>query len=52
MMVWLDGKAKGLAVEVPLTHVIQACEDPVVISAAVLKAEGAQPVLLKAFDSQ
>jgi hypothetical protein len=52
MMVWLDGKAKGLAVEVPLTHVIQACEDPVVIPAAVLKAEGAQPVLLKAFDPQ
>ena len=52
MMVWLDTKGKGLAVEVPLEHVVQACEDAVVIPAAVLKAEGAQPALLKAFDSQ
>lgn len=52
MMVWLDAKGGGLAVQVPLPHVVQACEDPVVIPAAVLKADGAQPALLKAFNAK
>jgi hypothetical protein len=51
MMVWLDAKAGGLAVEVSLAHVVQACEEPVVIPAATLRAEGAQETLLKAFDA-
>jgi hypothetical protein len=49
MMVWLDAKAGGLAVQVSLPHVEKACEEPVVIPATVLRAEGAQPALLKAF---
>jgi hypothetical protein len=49
MMVWLDAKGGGLAVQVGLTHVVAACEEPVVIPAPVLGTEGAQPVLLKAF---
>lgn len=52
MMVWLDAKAGGLAVQVGLAHVEKACEEPVIIPAAALRAEGAQPALLKAFDTQ
>jgi hypothetical protein len=50
MMVWLDAKGGGLAVQVGLAHVEAACEETVVIPAATLKAEGAHAVLLKAFD--
>ena len=49
MMVWLDAKGGGLAVQVDLEHAQAACVEPVVISAAVLRTEGAQPALLKAF---
>jgi hypothetical protein len=52
MMVWLDAKGSGLAVQVSLVHAEKACEEPVVIPAAVLRAEGAQPVLLNAFDAK
>jgi len=46
--VWLDAKSGGLAVEIELPHVVAACEDVVVIPADRLRAEGAQPALLKA----
>jgi hypothetical protein len=46
--VWLDAKAGGLAVEIELPHAVAACEDVVVIPADRLRAEGAQPALLKA----
>jgi hypothetical protein len=49
MMVWLDAKGGGLALQLGLPHVMAACEEPVIIPAAVLKTEGAQPALLKAF---
>jgi hypothetical protein len=49
MMVWLDAKGGGLAVQIGLAHAMAACEEPVVIPAAVLATEGAQPALLKAF---
>ena len=49
MMVWLDAKGRGLAVQLGLPHVMAACEEPVVIPAAVLKTEGAQLALLNAF---
>ena len=49
MMVWLDAKQGGLVVLVSLAHVVQACEEEVVIPAAVLQKEGARPALLKAF---
>jgi hypothetical protein len=52
MMVWLDAKEGGLAVEVGLAHVEQACEESVVIPAATLRTEGAQAALLKAFDKK
>jgi hypothetical protein len=52
MMVWLDAHGGGLAVQVGLEHAEQACEEPVVITAAVLRTEGAQQELLKAFDAQ
>jgi hypothetical protein len=50
MMVWLDAKGGGLAVQAGLPHVVQACEEPVTIPASVLKTEGAQTALLRAFD--
>jgi hypothetical protein len=51
MMVWLDAKAGGLAVQVGLPHAVAACEEPVVIPAATLRKEGAQASLLKPFDA-
>ena len=47
-MVWLDAKAGGLAVQVGLPHVVQACEAAVVIPVATLRSEGAQPALVDA----
>jgi len=51
MMAWLDAKAGGLAVQFDLPHYAQACADTVVIPSAVLKQEGAQPVLTDAIDA-
>jgi hypothetical protein len=48
MMVWLDAKTGGLAVQFDLAHVVQACADAVVIPTATLRREGAQPVLTDA----
>jgi hypothetical protein len=52
MMVWLDAKGGGLAVQVGLAHVEKACEEPVVIPAAMLRTEGARAALLQAFDAR
>jgi hypothetical protein len=52
MLVWLDSKRGGLAVQVSLPHVEKACEEPVIIPAAMLRAERAQSALLKAFDNE
>lgn len=52
MMVWLDAKVGGLAIQVGLPHVVQACEEPVVIPTATLRTEGAQPALLSALDGK
>jgi hypothetical protein len=51
MMVWLDSKGGGLAVQLGLAHALAPCEEAVVIPAATLEAEGAEPALLKAFAS-
>ncbi|MEL6060350.1 MULTISPECIES: hypothetical protein [unclassified Methylobacterium] len=51
MMAWLDAKAGGLAVQFDLPHYAQACADTVVIPNAVLRREGAQPVLTDAIDA-
>lgn len=48
MMAWLDAEAGGLAVQFDLAHVVQACADTVVIPTAVLRREGAKPVLTDA----
>ena len=48
MMVWLDAKAGGLAIQFDLPHAAQACAVPVVIPAAVLRAEGANAAMLEA----
>lgn len=48
MMAWLDAKEGGLAVQFDLAHVVQACADAVVIPNAVLRREGAKPVLTDA----
>ena len=45
MMAWPDAKAGGLAVQFDLPHYAQACADTVVIPNAILRQEGAQPVL-------
>lgn len=51
MMVWLDAKAGGLAVQFDLAHAVQVCAAPVVIPVATLRAEGAQPALLDAIQA-
>jgi hypothetical protein len=52
MMVWLDAKGGGLAVQISLPHAEAPCEASVVVPASVVRAEGAQPALLKAFDTR
>jgi hypothetical protein len=51
MMVWLDAKAGGLAVQFDVAHVIQACADPVTIPSATLRQLGASPRLVDAIDA-
>lgn len=51
MMAWLDAKAGGLAVQYDLPHYAQACADTVVIPNAILRREGAQPVLTDAIEA-
>ncbi len=51
MMVWLDAKSGGLAVQFDLIHALQACAVPVVIPIAVLRADGANAALLDAIDA-
>ncbi|WP_267354386.1 MULTISPECIES: hypothetical protein [unclassified Methylobacterium] len=51
MMAWPDAKAGGLAVQYDLPHYAQACADTVVIPNAVLRREGAQPVLTDAIEA-
>jgi hypothetical protein len=48
MMVWLDTKAGGLAVQFDLPYSVQACAVRVVIPLTALRAEGAQSALLDA----
>jgi hypothetical protein len=50
-MVWLDARQGGLAVQFDLAHVVQACANPVVIPAAVLRSEGADAGLVSAIDA-
>ncbi|MCJ2063863.1 DUF4163 domain-containing protein [Methylobacterium sp. J-088] len=51
MMAWLDAKEGGLAVQFDLAHAVQACADAVVIPNAVLRREGAKPILVDALDA-
>ena len=48
MMVWLDAKAGGLAVQFDLIHAVQVCAVPVVVPVAVLRANGVNAALLDA----
>jgi hypothetical protein len=48
MMVWLDAKSGGLAVQFDLVHAVQVCAVPVVIPVAVLRADGVNALLLDA----
>lgn len=48
MMVWLDAKSGGLAVQFDLPHAVQACAAPVVIPVDVLRANGVNADLLDA----
>jgi hypothetical protein len=50
MMPWLDAKAGGLLIEFDLAHAVQACEKPVVVPLATLRAEGAQAALVDAIE--
>jgi hypothetical protein len=50
-MVWLDAARGGLAVQFDLAHVVQSCANPVVIPAATLRAEGADPGLVAAIEA-
>lgn len=51
MIVWLDAKSDGLAVQFDLIHAVQACAVPVVIPVAVLRADRANATLLDAIDA-
>jgi hypothetical protein len=51
MMVWLDAKSGGIAIQFDLPHAVQACAAPVVIPVAVLRADGANVALLDAIDA-
>ena len=51
MMVWLDAKLGGIAIQFDLPHAVQACAVPVVIPLAVLRADGANAALLDAIDA-
>lgn len=51
MMVWLDAKEGGLAIQFDLAHVVQACADAEVIPTDVLRREGAARVLTDAIDA-
>ena len=48
MVAWLDAKVGGLAVQFDLPHAVEACAETVVITAAILRREGASPRLLAA----
>jgi hypothetical protein len=48
MMVWLDAKSGGLAVQFDLRHAVQVCALPVVIPVEVLRANGVNAALLDA----
>ena len=48
MMVWLDAKSGGLAVQFDLIHAVQVCALPVVIPVEVLRANGVNAALLDA----
>lgn len=51
MMVWLDARQDGLALQFDLAHVVQACADTVVLPTDVLRKEGAARVLTDAIDA-
>ncbi|ACL58590.1 hypothetical protein [Methylobacterium nodulans] len=51
MMAWLDAREGGLALSFDLPHAVQACADAVVIPTAVLRQEGAKPLLLQAVEA-
>lgn len=51
MMVWLDAKEDGLALQFDLAHVVQACADRVLIPTSVLRSEGASATLIDAVDA-
>ena len=48
MMVWLDARAGGLALQLDLIHAAEACAKPIVVPLSTLSAEGAEPQLLDA----
>ena len=48
MMVWLDAKVGGLAVQFELPHAVQVCEETVVVPLTTIRAEGAQSILVDA----
>ena len=48
MMAWLDADGDGLALQLDLPHVMQACADTLVIPVEALRALGAAPALADA----
>ncbi len=48
---WLDAKQGGLVLQTDLPHAMQACADPVLIPAVILKREGASPDLVAALEA-
>jgi hypothetical protein len=51
MMVWLDAKSGGSAVQFDLPHAVQVCAVPVVIPLAALRGAGANAALVDAIEA-
>ena len=48
---WLDAELGGLVLHLALPHVVQNCEDRVVLSTAMLRREGVSPELVEALEA-
>ncbi|MDB5469986.1 MAG: hypothetical protein JWR84_1546 [Caulobacter sp.] len=52
LVLWIDAKAQGVALAMAsVPHVVQACDDPVIMKTDELRKRGAKPALTDAIDA-
>ncbi len=52
LYLWIDAKAQGIAMSMTsVPHVVQACDDPVIMKTDELRKRGAKPALTDAIDA-